>query len=75
MSEAGPVEQGMYREQENSHLEWPGHTETNIGKAPGKRASTERKGRGVYPELGLAMGMGEGLEKRGPGGPDSTVDD
>ena len=22
----GLVEQGMYREQENSHLEWPDHT-------------------------------------------------
>ena len=22
------VEQGMYREQENSHLEWPDHTHT-----------------------------------------------
>ena len=55
----GLVEQGMYREQENSHLEWPGHAlhdspliTDRLVSVSGERMLTELAT--VYPQYPLS---------------------
>ena len=72
----GLVKQGMKREQEDSHPEGPEPAENNTGKAPGQREGTEREGRGIYREFGLAVKFGRGSREEGFWrGNKSSVDD
>lgn len=43
---------------------WPRRRLT-LAELPGKTKDAERTGGGVYPEVGLGIGTGEGLERWG----------
>lgn len=44
-----------------------GHVGDKHWQSSGKTKGAERTGGGVYPEVGLAIGTGEGLERWGTG--------